>query len=139
MTLPSKELLSEVLGVSKYLLLSFHVSGNKLHYLIQGNAIRDTENTIRDNHKTINIYELMHLMKVWANNSPRFIEIFSTTTVGGKGVCCTATEDCGLEEVAMHEGSYVYEDTEVEVVTKTCEWILKQGVSDESIKSIKPY
>ena len=114
MVLPSKELLTEVFGerVTKV----HTVTNNKLSYATGSDSYRD-----------VNIYELVHLMKVWAIQAPRFIEIFSATTVSGKGICCVVTEACGLEEVAMYEESYIYGDTEFEAVTQACEWILKQG------------
>jgi hypothetical protein len=125
MKLPSKELLSAVLSED---IASVDVIGNTVNYTVLNyKTEEDGELTYIDLGTNISIYELMHLMKVWAIQEPRFIEIFSTTTVGGKGVCWTATEDCGLEEVAMYEESYIYGDTEFEAVTQTCEWLLKQG------------
>ena len=130
MELPSKELLSAVLSED---IASVDVVGNAVRYTVLNYvAEEDGELTYIDLGTNINIYELMHLMKVWAIQAPRFIEIFSATTVSGKGDCCVVTEDCGLEEVAMYEESYFYEDTEFEAVTQACEWILKQGESDDT-------
>ena len=128
MVLPSRELLSAVLSED---IASVEVFGNTVRYTVLNYvAEEDGELTYIDLGTNINIYELMHLMKVWASNSPRFIEIFSAFTLGGKGICCVVTEACGLEEVAMYEESYIYGDTEFEAVTQTCEWLLKQGSTE---------
>jgi len=122
MKLPSKKLLSEVLG---YSVVDVDKGTNN-----------NTFRIYKDKHlfKYISTYELMHVMKVWATKNG-FFEIFSATTINGKGVCCTVPEDYDLEGVSYHEGSYTYENTEFEAVTQACEWILKQGGSDDTKRS----
>ena len=128
MVLPSRELLSAVLSED---IASVEVVGNTVRYTVLNYvAEEDGELTYIDLGTNINIYELMHLMKVWANK--RGFELFSATTVAGKGECCTVPEDYDLEEAAIHEGSYTCENTEFEAVTQACEWILKQGESDDT-------
>ena len=65
--------------------------------------------------KDINIYELMHLMKEWANNNSYLI----SSDVDG---------NCRSEYVYNNHPSESYnEDTEFEAVIKACEWILKEA------------
>lgn len=130
MKTPSKELLNAALKNYSQrkgeVVTNVELDGNFLNIYYDGS----TKQSIPHGWNCVNIYELMHLMKVWAIQEPRFIEIFSTPTVSGKGICCMVTEDFSLEEAAMHEGSYFYEDTEFEAVTQACEWILKQGSTE---------
>lgn len=122
----SKELLSEVLGVSKYLLLSFHFHGKHLHYLIQGNTISDTENTIQNNHKTINIYELAHKCKEWAMQTPYIVD---QLTINIDRTCLPNKFKTRYWCVWLLRYSKVseefYADTEPEAVFKACQWLLE--------------
>jgi len=120
--IPSIELLSAVLGEE---IASVDVVDNTVRCTVLDYIEEDGELTYIDSGANISIYELMHWMKVWA--SKRGFELFSATTVEGKGVCCMVTEDYDLEEASIHEGSYTRESTEFEAVTQDCEWILKQG------------
>ena len=99
MTLPSKELLSAVLGCE---ITYCHEINGELRYGIY--------TPIGTDERTINIYELMHLMKEWALKQGYLL--YSVPTM-----CLIKT----LSLEYIKEFSDV--DTEFESVTKACEWI----------------
>jgi len=109
MTPPSKELLGAVLGIKV----------NKIEYEEQQNEIVYYCNQFGRATGYINIYELMHLMKEWA---------------WGKGFQLMSHRNYFNNKYAIqvHEKLYRHfeaeslEDTEIETVTKACEWILKE-------------
>ena len=102
MTLPSKELLSIVLGFE---VRSTYIADNTL---LCTKVINKTFTGIR-----INIYELQHMMKEWAWEHKWIMK--SGINRDGKGFC---------------EGMFgIYQaDTEFEAVTSACEWILKEAI-----------
>jgi len=99
MTLPSKHLLSEVLGVE---ILDCKVVGNGIAY----NA--------KDNYPTqsINIHELAHKCKEWA--SKHGVNIWSWLN----NVEIRDSHKCFVK-------SFIG-DTEAEAIFKACEWILEK-------------
>ena len=129
MKLPSNRLLNEIFGEKVFYKKHIETYDARI-----GARPNDLLVDFEEYTKNFSIYELMHLMKVWATKNG-FFEIFSATTINGKGVCCTVPEDYDLEGVSYHEGSYTYENTEFEAVTQACEWILKQGGSDDTKRS----
>ena len=116
MHLPSKELLGEVLKISKYLLLSAHIHNDTVHYFIQGNTVFETENTIVNNHKTINIYELAHKCKEWALFEGHILSSWMTNPMNEIECCCRSNN---IDRYPFQA------NTEPEAIFKACEWILE--------------
>ena len=104
--LPSKELLSAVFCVKIY---DYGSCGNSM--------IEYSNNKGADlsRYRTINIYELMHMMKEWA--AAKDFELY-TYRVGNEYWC---DEYDRIIPYTIQTGS-----TETEAVTKACEWILEQ-------------
>jgi hypothetical protein len=95
----TKELLSEVLGFSIY------------HFWLDGDYIVWRE----DGMSEINIYELVHKCKEWANKN----SYWATSGYDEKYYCL-------LKD--MPDNQWFYGDTEAEAIFKACQWILdKKG------------
>ena len=117
MILPSKELLSEVLGEDvKNISISCGYSGNIVKYTIENyETEEDGELIYIDLGTNINIYELMHLMKEWIIKTARPNCVFSTfnsTSLNGYGA-------------VINDEKQFFGRTEFEAVVKACEWLLK--------------
>ena len=127
MKLPSKELYIDILNIdSKY-------KGDTLKDgVMHEYGFDEFDNTIRMvifyesknnpetglwSPKNINIYELMHLMKEWANKKDYWC-------ISGYEENHQGSYYCMLKD--MPDNKFFYADTEFEAVTKACEWILKQ-------------
>jgi len=110
---PSKELLSAVLGEDvvsiddTYEYSNNHA--NKLYYLSSGTFGVYT---------SINIYELMHMMKEWAVKNEH--ELMSCN-----GGYCEAFPKKTWDSLTKPIKEF-YGDTEFEAITEACEWILKE-------------
>ena len=106
-TLPSKELLSAVLGEE----VDEHIIKNNNDIVYSVHKIGNMEIT------SINIYELQHMMKEWALE---------------QGYELTSNNNfCYVDLVLSTMGHYAVRvdfiaDSEPEAVTKACEWILKE-------------
>jgi len=112
MILPSKELLSAVLGNSRISSDGyFQEEKNLIHYgCIYGNAPDD----YYDEQECINIYELMHLMKEWAWEKDYLIK----SSTDGEAL---------IRMYGQHDYIKSFDNIhEFEAVTKACEWILKK-------------
>ncbi len=121
MELPSKELLSDVLGFECKLDEPLEGLENRVFF----EYFHDKDKKVCK--QSINIYELMHLMKEWAFNN-------------GSEWCIDSRNDCNITGIAnFGNKSFPYshidrlkanvlfqEETEFEAVTKACEWILKE-------------
>ena len=125
MTPPSKELLGAVLDEDLDMVAEINraeifieLHRNMIKVIVSNKRLvadcsRDAE------YISINIYELMHLMKEWA---------------WGKGFQLMSHRNYFNNKYAIqvHEKLYRHfeaeslEDTEIETVTKACEWILKE-------------
>lgn len=103
MKLPSKELLSEVLGL-KINLVEIDEARNKVFYYCNQFGRITGE---------INIYELANKCKEWANN--KGYVIFSSVQLTGLSVFIQTDQD-GI--IASFEG------IEPEAIFKACEWIM---------------
>ena len=115
MELPSKELLSAVLSED---IASVDVVGNAVRYTVLNYvAEEDGELTYIDLGTNINIYELMHLMKVWAIKQGYKL---TSAITDGKYDECTITAGMGFNKQFEAQ-------TEYEAIFQACEWILKQG------------
>ena len=107
-TLPSKELLSAVLGEE----VDEHIIKNNNDIVYSVHKIGNMEIT------SINIYELMHMMKEWL--------------LDGEGYLFTKKiqyEKYHNWQLVINKRDIVEEfmaGTEFEAVTKACEWILKE-------------
>lgn len=105
MLLPSKELLSEVLGVKR--ITDINLTDNYITYKYFAFEYDIFEDKV-------NIYELMHKMKVWALSKGYRID--SAITDGRYGECVLSA---GIGFSMCFEA-----DTEFEAVTQACEFIL---------------
>ena len=114
----SKQLLSAVFSEREklhYIGVGIHrivnCSGNICEYEIHtGNFNNLNDDTA---YRSINIYELMHLMKVWAKDEVYYLESGYIS-----GAVCRVYLD--LEDMKIF-----WADTEPEAVFKACEWILE--------------
>jgi len=118
MVLPSKELLSSVLGKEKEDILSIRIVNNELQYYYKS-LYRLGCNLKISKHKdsiiiSINIYELMHMMKEWAISKKVYI-LSNISFIGGTA-----------HTIKGNENNLFSANTEFEAVTKACEWILEQ-------------
>ena len=116
MILPSKELLSAVWATPK----------EDIALNIAGSYMYGTSN--EGSLKLINIYELMHMMKEWANKLDKQYELNSYITQQRTGAICEVYEAWHGNTVF---GDFQYEGvgvTEFEAVTKACEWILNEDI-----------
>ena len=113
MELPSKELLTEVLGKNvKMVITDIKVIHSQLN-----SSVKNSEIAISYDDKWTyeNIYELMHLMKEWAFSND--YQLYSGRLIGHKSICSVVNFDNSFAE------------TEFEAVIKACEWILSQKES----------
>ena len=125
----SKELLSEVLGISTILMNPILEPENKIGYLIYGN--QNTPQEVRNNHKQINIYEFIFKCKEWATSKGYQIisgllnnTVFSKHDEKSYAKINYYTEDkIGNRE---YKGMYIIANTEIEAVIKACEYALKE-------------
>lgn len=121
-TLPSKELLSAVLGIE---LLNEHGLGCD-RFEIKGKnlAYRYTYDYSMADERSINIYELMHLMKEWAYKYG--FEMVSYHIQDSSEYRCLYAH----LSIDLNKDKRIgfYADTEFEAISKACEWILK-GIS----------
>ena len=108
MTLPSKELLSAVLG--KNILTVRQNRRDKQWSIIHIVYTEEDEEHSRD----INVYELMHLMKEWAFEQGVEVVTYKRAYKTYRAL------PRGLKGIQTPE---ITEATEFEVVTKACEWI----------------
>ena len=110
MNLPSKELLSEVLGenvTSIQELSSDAIFGGRQAWI-----------TSKSHDCAINIHELAHKCKEWAFQHNFIV---NSELHYHKG-CCSIYDSNG----DCLNGKGIFEDTEPEAIFKACEWILKQ-------------
>ncbi len=119
--LPSKELLSAVLKENTVFVEEVPLINKSLLKIYRIGWVNTPESPC----ETINIYELMHLMKEWAVSTYEieFESNFSKAmvTIETIGWCENKGEwGCLLDQAS---GS-----TEFEAVTKACEWILNERV-----------
>ena len=107
MKLPSKELLSKILKETyTHIEQSFHLI-----------CVRKYNDGVLAGGNDINIYELMHKMKVWALSKGYRID--SAITDGRYGECVLSA--------GIGFSMYFEADTEFEAVTEACEWVLKEN------------
>ena len=117
-TLPSKELLSAVLGED--VTMVGIETGGLLFYriMIEINEYDGVGYATKESPTSINIYELQHMMKEWL--------------LDGEGYLFTKKiqyEKYHNWQLVIKKSDIVEEfmaDTEPEAVTKACEWILKE-------------
>ena len=102
MILPSKELLLAI-GIHEAYVNSISIEGSNV--LFHSNKYGED---------FINIYELMHMMKEWVAGQGYSLNS-GIATYKNQGFCSCS-------------GKLFWEDSEVEAVTKACEWILKQNL-----------
>jgi hypothetical protein len=118
MILPSKELLSEVLGVTQ--VTDLKIRDNKLFYTSYNNPSIS-------NWKSINIYELQHRMKEWA--SMYGYDLYSYRFNQEVSYAYLDIEMNGfyrIDEKWGFSGTLLEEfeaQTEHEAVTQACEWV----------------
>jgi len=105
MLLPSKELLSAVLGIE--------VEGGIERIVLNDNTLTFAYSD-EDMWSDINIYELMHMMKEWAISKKVYI-LSNISFIGGTAITLNGSED-----------NLFVANTELEAVTIACEWILEQ-------------
>ena len=103
MTLPSKELLSAVM---KRTILTAKQDPQFDTYVILN---RNT---------TLNLYELMHMMKEWANKQSYWLD----SGAHSKGWEATYVN----KDLSSQLSGYMLCSTEFEAVTQACEYILKE-------------
>lgn len=101
--LPSKELLTAVLGCDAE---AYYYNASVIKYKIDGVV-----------EKEINIYELMHIMKEWALKQGFYTKSQLGIEKSVANIFNIRFQDCDENFFA---------DTELEAVTKACEWILEQ-------------
>ena len=108
MLLPSKELLSAVLN--KDVCIVFSLLDTNL-------LIIEWNDNLGVNSEEFNIYELMHLMKEWLHSQLIVVEVTS-----GKASCHVKLQF--IKDGKLQDQTFVNVNTEVEAVTKACEWRL---------------
>ena len=117
MTLPSKELLSEVLGCDCNKCY-FEDTYNIIHYSYEYDVTWSEE--VQSSESEINIYELAHKCKEWAFKYGKF-QIYSGRFSDSCGRNCIAT-------IKWYEGMWrsidFTEAEEHEAIFKACQWIL---------------
>ena len=108
MTLPSKELLSEVLGCVVTYVYKELDPYNMLHYVTSNVECK------------LNIYELAHKCNEWAMLEENYTTLInSAVTEGGMGISSIRGDN---GEILFCEVM----DTEPESIFQACEWILEQ-------------
>ena len=132
----SKELLSEVLGISTILMNPILEPENKIGYLIYGN--QNTPQEVRNNHKQINIYEFIFKCKEWAMN--KGYQIISGLS---DEPAYREQDEKAYAKLLWYEGDdihreykdmYFMANTEIEAVIKASEYVLKEiSEKDNSI------
>ena len=124
MVSPSKELVEEVLNIK------LCESGTYTDYLGFDYRVKDIYISLNEviywecdskdkTKKHINIYELMHKMKMWANSN-------SYTLLAFGNVVYLIDDKFDSEEICFNEHKSFYGDTEIKAIFKACEWVLKQ-------------
>ncbi len=116
--LPSKELLSAVFGVKVY---DYGSYGNSM---IEYSTNRGAD---LSRYRTINIYELMHLMKEWAYDNGYAVIVYKSSDE--YTVMVFEAERFYLNTDYLNrivKFCTTDTDTGFEAVTKACEWILKE-------------
>ena len=114
----SKELLKEVLDIEG-VVLEIAVIGNLLRWA-------DTSNYVSA--RKINIHELAHKCKEWANSKGYMIKSTTNGTAQYKGFASVSYTEKRLGDTLKNFGLV---STEVEAIFKACEWILKQKEKNE--------
>lgn len=126
-TLPSKELLSDVMGFHCDN-ISMNETDIEYYEYVSHKDVVDIEDK---EFKIINIYELMHLMKEWAMSYEYYI--YSRCRIKNRGASVTAIATTVKRTLfsipdLSHTDIETYNKgkTEPEAVIKACEWILKE-------------
>lgn len=122
MNLPSKELLSEVLGINKNLIQMppiFEASVNSIGYLYGSVHEVKNEYDVKRQHKRVNVHELAHKCKEWANQKGYVL----SSAIAEQWCVCEYYTHKGYD--AEEYISYTTADTEPEAIFKACEWILE--------------
>ena len=114
----SKELLSEVLDIHTIIMPPIIEPGNNIGYLVYGS--QNTPEEVRRNHKQINIYEFAFKCKEWTLNKG-YSQFKGQRRYLEKGIGFVYS--IGSTTLLIKE---FYGDTEVEVIIKSCSWVLKQ-------------
>jgi len=117
MVLPSKELLSAVLGEDVYEDI-FYASDDIRTTFINGNNLVYSTSSAKFTGNNINIYELMHMMKEYIKSQNLMIIVYHHLDT----VAVEIVQN--QKSIYTSPGMSVY--TEPEAVTKSCEWILEQ-------------
>lgn len=112
----SKELISEVLG---YAVLKYSFNGKMIGINPSQRADKPSSCVVCKEH--INIYELMHMVKEWANNYSYYI--VSHTQGGGYAL--------PIWDYEKGQADWFDADTEPEAVFQTGQWILEQLEKDK--------
>ena len=124
MILPSKELLSEVLEF-EITNIPQHQNSKKLEFYSKVHSSKCIFEKSGDLTKgsmfSINIYELMHMMKEWAVLKYG-IEISSTVVKDNGGIYSNAYTTSDKDCISFDAN----DNLEPEAVTRACEWILKE-------------
>ena len=128
MKLPSAKLLNAVLSDYSHrkgeVATSVELGGNYLDIYYDGN----TEQCIPYGWNCINIYELMHLMKVWAWCRYGAVVISAIASLHDSLSFTFATAKIHYLDKADPTVSEPFTaETEFEAVTQACEWLLNQG------------
>lgn len=114
-TLPSKELLSEVLGVDVWEIFSNEYTLAKSKIVFGTNA--NTKYEVNDSsYSEINIYELGDNGKKWAFSKGIIIKSYTALNVG----VCELENKNGLHIETFND------NTEIESIIKSCEWLFEQ-------------
>jgi hypothetical protein len=111
MILPSKELLSAVLGVTQ--VTDLKIRDNKLFYTSYNNPSIS-------NWKAINVHELAHKCKEWAIS--KGYDVLSGGLEAGL-YSCYIDYAAKRYTLLMTPLYHTFEDTEFEAVIQACEWV----------------
>lgn len=115
----SKELLSEVLNITAVCddISNIELTANTITF-IEDYWDEDEGSGFYRSH-SINIYELAHKCKEWANKQGYkkvYSGIYESTDQGSMYICILDSNDTNCKDF--------WADTEVEAIFKACEWIL---------------
>ena len=114
MKLPSKELLSEVLGVFEVIDIEEDYNELIIEYFETQDDVELNEDGVGGStDKTINIYELAHKCKEWVKKKEYW-------AISGydEGYFCMLHD--------MPDNRFFNASTEIEAIFKACEWIMEQ-------------
>ena len=116
----SKELLSKVLENEVPYQVKVHkiiIKNNSLNYFYNS---KDSGGGLFEANEYINIYELAHKCKEWANNLPsKRYQLYS-------GICPKSLNYsvCSIFSGAIEQTEKIIANSELEAIFKACQWIL---------------